>query len=234
MAIVLNLTGVRSGRLTAIEPTAKRARDGGVIWRCRCDCGRDHYVKAAYLKAGKVLSCGCLPRDLCREIGEDGELRQTHGGSNTRLYRIWSNMKSRCYNPKNNNFPNYGGRGIKICGEWFHDFGKFQTWAYSHGYRDDLSIDRIDVNGNYCPDNCRWATQAEQSINKRPRIQKRYPQYYPKYAIDGELRTAAEWAEIAGIKHATFLSRWRKGDRGRDLIRSTSPREITQGRNYKT
>ena len=162
----LNLKGFRVGRLTAIEPTAQRASDGGVIWRCRCDCGNDHCVKAADLKSGHVFSCGCLPRDLCREIGKNGTRRKTHGGTNTRLYRIWSNMKMRCLNPKNDNFPNYGGRGIKVCNEWRHDFKAFQAWAISHGYRDDLSIDRIDVNGNYCPENCKVerVTQSRQSI----------------------------------------------------------------------
>lgn len=227
----LNLKGFRVGRLTAIEPTAQRASDGGVIWRCRCDCGNDHCVKTADLKSGHVLSCGCLPRDLCREIGKNGTRRKTHGGTNTRLYRIWSNMKMRCHNPKNDNFPNYGGRGIKVCNEWRHDFKAFQAWAISHGYRDDLSIDRIDVNGNYCPENCRWATSREQAINKRPFKRKQHPQYYPKYEIGGELKTSREWASVAGITQSTFLNRWESGDRGIDLLRPTKPRRaIKRGR----
>lgn len=224
----VDLTGFRSGRLTAIAPTAARAPDGGVIWRCRCDRGKDHYVKAAFIKAKRVLSCGCLPRDLCRNIGRNGKARETHGGSHTRLYRIWSDMKHRCYYPKHNSYSGYGGRGITVCSKWIHDFKAFQEWALSHGYREDLSIDRIDVNGNYCPENCRWATTAEQAVNKRPFKRKQNPEHYPKYEVCGVIKTSAEWAKEAGIKQKTFLDRWEKGDRGLDLIRPTHPRLVTR------
>ncbi len=222
----LDLTGFRSGRLVAIEPTGKRTPDGGVIWRCRCDCGKEHPVKAAFIKGRQVLSCGCLPRDLCREVGRDGKRRETHGGSKTRLYRIWSNMKHRCYYEKHESYPEYGGRGITVCAEWIHDFKAFQEWALSHGYRGDLTIDRIDNDKGYSPDNCRWATTAEQAVNKRPFKRKAHPEHYPKYEICGVSKTSAEWAKEAGIKQNTFLLRWEKGERGLNLIRPTRPRKV--------
>lgn len=224
----LDLTGIRSGRLVAVNQTERRTPDGGVIWRCRCDCGREHYVKAAFIKGKRVLSCGCLPVDLCREVGKDGKRREIHGGSHTRLYRIWANMKHRCYYNKHQSYPEYGGRGITVCAEWLHNFKAFQDWALSHGYRDDLTIDRIDNDKGYSPDNCRWATTTEQAVNKRPFKRRPHPEHYPKYEICGVLKTSSEWAKEAGIKQKTFLDRWEKGERGLDLIRPTYPRRAIQ------
>lgn len=224
----LDLTGVHSGRLVAIEPTEQRAEDGGVIWRCRCDCGKEHLVKAAYISGNRVLSCGCLPADLCREVGKNGKARETHGCCGTRLYRIWAGMKHRCYYEQSSSYPNYGGRGITVCDEWIHDFKAFRDWALSHGYRDNLTIDRIDNNKGYSPDNCRWATMSEQVANRRPFTREKQSKYYPKYEINGVAKTSKEWAKEAGIKQSTFLARWIRGDRGTDLIRPTIPRIETK------
>lgn len=130
--------------------------------------------------------------------------------SKTRLYHIWSGMKQRCGNPNAEGYENYGGRGIEVCPEWTHDFQRFEDWAYSNGYREYLTIDRIDNDGPYSPDNCRWATMKEQAQNRR--------QPKPLYEINGVYRTAAEWAAIAGITRKRFNTRWARGKRGGDLI----------------
>ena len=150
--------GKKFGRLTVVEYLSKEGR-----FVCECVCGNRSVVVPVNLIRGKVKSCGCYNRDITRE-------RMTvHGEHGTRLYRIYRAMKDRCYNPKHNSYPRYGGRGIKVCDEWLESYIAFRDWSITHGYSDDLSIDRIDNDGDYDPSNCRWVTAHQQAEKEKKR-----------------------------------------------------------------
>lgn len=202
MSRKLNLVGQRFGRLIVIEE-AKKEKSNNSYWRCRCDCGNETTVIGTSLTSGHTTSCGC------KKIEETIKRNTTHGESNTRLYSIWRHMIKRTENPHDERYKYYGGRGIKVCEEW-HDYSVFSIWAKENGYDDSLTIERIDVNGNYCPENCTWATKEEQANNKR---------YCIYVLFMGEKRTLAECSRLSGINYNTLITRYKNGDTGNHLFR---------------
>lgn len=159
----INLIGERFGRLVVIEESEPfRKKDGGIQsagWLCRCDCGKEIVVRANSLRMGKTKSCGCLNR-------EKPSNHITHHMSNTIIYSKYKGMLARCYNKNSEGYKHYGGRGITVCEEWLNNFQAFYDWAMANGYTDNLTIERKDVDGNYCPENCCWIPREHQAFNK--------------------------------------------------------------------
>lgn len=196
----IDLRGQRFGRLVVIEKTEKRDSGGNVFWLCKCDCGKDTLVSSHSLKVGHCKSCGCYKIDVNRKQGKQQFTK--HGKSDSRIYNIWCGMKQRCYDTNCNTYSNYGGRGITICDEWKNDFKSFYDWSMGNGYREDLTIDRINVNGNYEPNNCRWCTALEQSNNRRSNHLVIYK---------GVEMTVKQLSELCNMKYHTLLGRLLKG-----------------------
>ena len=156
----IDLTGQKFNKLTVLERDWSYPTGAGksVYWKCLCDCGNITIVRGSNLKNGSVKSCGC-------RIYKSHNA--THNMSKTRIYREWASIKNRCYNKNNKSFKDYGGRGIKVCNEWLNSFETFKEWAYSNGYEDNLTIERKDVDGDYCPSNCTWIPFNEQQRNRK-------------------------------------------------------------------
>lgn len=195
-----DITGMKFGRLTALYPEETNVR-GRFKWICRCDCGNYTKAKSSELKNGARISCGCA--------------RETHGMSHSRLYVIWKGMKQRCDDETVQCYKNYGGRGISYCDEW-EKFEPFADWALSNGYSEDLTLDRIDNNGDYRPENCRWATSEEQSNNQRTN-------HY--ITCDGETHTLIQWSRITGISRNAIYDRLQKGMTTKEELFAPNPNE---------
>lgn len=188
-----DLTGQRFGRLTVARSTDQRERRN-VVYECSCDCGNACYISSRNLLSGHTTSCGCRQKET--------QMKKKHGESTTRLYGIWRNMKYRCQNVKSKDFANYGGRGISVCSEWKSSYEAFRDWALANGYQECLSIDRIDPNGNYCPENCRWITMEAQHGNIRNNV---------VVEIGCEKHTIAEWCRLLNMPQKSVRTRIHRG-----------------------
>ncbi|MEG6615354.1 hypothetical protein V6C27_02775 [Peptococcaceae bacterium 1198_IL3148] len=189
--------GDRYGKLTVIKETSpyqwSKYKHRMVL--CKCDCGNETTVRLEYLRSGHTKSCGCNLKTVSAKV------RITHGSSNTRLHGIWAGMLSRCRNKNSKSYKNYGAIGISVCDEWL-DFETFQKWALTNGYRQNLTIERIDNSVGYNPGNCTWVTKSEQSKNRRCC---RYITY------KGKTKIIQQWADELGINAETLRGRLLRG-----------------------
>ena len=201
-----DLTGMTFGDLTVIK-FAGRAKDNKPLWECICSCGKSHITKAKYLKNGDCKSCGHRFEEAKRSIGEK---RRTHGATTSdtdyltkRLYKTWTAIKCRTTNENQKTYKEYGARDIKMCEEWLNDFEAFKTWALNNGFDPNLTIDRIDVNKGYSPDNCRWANEYIQRNNKQNTIW---------VEINGRKKSLKHWCDLFGLKYGRVYDwYYRKG-----------------------
>ena len=192
MGAPLQLAGKTFSRLTVIEPTKERDSQGLIVWLCKCSCGNTVKISGRSIARGKTKSCGCLQIEA---IKETSKLSITHGRSKDGVYWVWRGMIKRCHSKTNKGYKKYGGRGISVCERWH----KFENFLSDMGDpAGNLSIDRIDVNGDYEPNNCRWATSEVQGNNRRTNI---------VITHNGESLTIAQWSRKTGINRQTLY--WR-------------------------
>ena len=197
MGKFIDLTGQKFSRLTVLQ-RAENNKHGQVMWLCQCECGNVVVVRAHHLKDGHTSSCGCFQKEQATARVAKAHKHKMTG---TRLYNIWANMKQRCLNPKDNRFNDYGGRGIMVCDEWLIA-DNFISWALKNGYNDNLTIERIDNNKGYSPDNCRWATNDEQAHNKRNNH---------LLTFQGKTQNVTQWANELKINRDSLHTRIQRG-----------------------
>ncbi len=193
---MIEMSGERFGLLTVCDRANKSDSSGNVYWNCVCECGKEIVVSGCHLRSGHTKSCGCFFAEAISNAN------RVHGQSDTRLHNIWMGMINRCELPTFKNYANYGARGISVCKAWRQDFQSFFDWSVSNGYRNDLSIDRIDNDGNYEPSNCQWVTAKVQANNTRRNV---------RVEIDGISRTVSEWSSVYDISQLTIAQRIRRG-----------------------
>lgn len=194
MVKAIDISGMKFGRLTALHPNGHDINPSRkhILWACVCECGKELDVRLNSLRSGVTKSCGCLKKE--------GNSNKTHGMTKTPEYRSWAHIKARCTNPNHNDFADYGGRGIKMCERWANSF---EAFFEDMGRRPEgmKSIDRIDVNGNYCKENCRWANDHIQSRNKRNNT---------RIYFNGLEMCLSDWAKHLGINVSTLIERIKK------------------------
>lgn len=220
-------SGERYGRLVVVERAQDYVTPSGKKYPrylCQCDCGKTKLVDKINLVSGKTLSCGCLRNE------RTSAATKTHGDTNSKLYGVWCAIKRRCYTESVPEYRLYGGRGITMCDEWRNSYEAFKKWAFDNGYTPDAphgtcTIDRIDCDGNYTPENCRWITQKQQMNNVRYN-------HYETYR--GETHTIAEWGEILGISPLKIRRRMTAlGWTFAEAVEAPADARSTRGRNHK-
>lgn len=202
---------MKIGKLTVLAKAGAWNRQ--TWWLCRCDCGNKKVISGATLRRGKTQSCGCVYRATRSAVAHKSIAVVKHGDSISRLYFMYRSMRARCENQKSISYKNYGGRGIKVCGEW-KEYTTFREWALKNGYdasapRGGCTIDRIDPDGDYCPNNCRWVSSFTQQNNKRTT---------PMLTIKGKTAPLTEWARETGLPRGLIYSRYKRGWTGEELI----------------
>lgn len=195
MSKIKDLIGKKFGRLTVIKYYGSN-KYGRSLWLCQCECGNEKVILGNSLLSKSTLSCGCYNKEIIKKVNSK------HNMSNIKLYKIWGAIKTRCYNKNFIYYNNYGGRGIIMCDEWKNDFSKFYIWAIENGYKDGLTIDRINNNGNYEPSNCRWMTRPEQNNNMRKNIIINY---------NGKEKTITQWATEFNLNRTALYYRIKRG-----------------------
>lgn len=195
-----DLTGQKFGRLTVLRQAPDKIKPSGAhskMWECKCDCGNIKIISRSSLVSGDTVSCGCYHKEHAHDYGKK------HGLTNTKLYTKWSGIVQRCTNPNAIHYDMYGGRGITICDEWRNDFYSFYSWSIENGYKDGLTIDRIDNNKGYYPENCRWTDLKTQANNTRRN-------HYITY--NNETKTLTQWARLLNVNVETLRYRVNHGN----------------------
>jgi len=216
MSHFIDLTGQKFGRWNVIRYSHHRG--GKSIWVCQYDCGTVREVQGCHMRAGRSRSCGCLEHELLMERNT------THGKNKTPLHYLWLGVKDRCYNKNDKAYKNYGGRGITVCDEWRTNFLAFESWALKNGYQKGLTLDRIDNEKGYSPDNCRFADRITQANNKRSNH---------RLTVNGRTQTVMQWAKEMGLNESVIRNRLKRGWSEHDAV-MIPVRTFTRAHDYKT